>query len=189
MPTTPRGIWTPADSDDWDLTVDLASMALSIDSAISASVATGSISMFGGSSAPAGFLICNGSAVSRTTYSALFSVVGTNFGGGDGSGTFNLPDLRGRVPVGIDATQAEFNPIGKTGGEKAHVLTIAEMPSHQHDQYVSSSVTTGPGVRKDWAGDGASTAFPQGVTTGPTGGGGAHNNLQPYISLNFIIKF
>lgn len=188
MPTTPRGIWTPADSDDWDLTVDLASMALSIDSAISASVATGSISMFGGSAAPAGFLICNGSAVSRTTYSALFSVVGTNFGGGDGSGTFNLPDLRGRVPVGIDATQAEFNPIGKTGGEKAHVLTVPEMPSHTHGQYVSVA-GSGSGVRRDYTGDGAADAYPQGINTTATGGGGAHNNLQPYISLNFIIKF
>lgn len=87
----------------------------------------------------------------------------------------------GRVPVAVDAGQTEFATVELTGGEKTHVLTTAEMPGHQHDQYVTAG-SGGAAVRTDYTGDGAGVAYPQGATTGSTGGGGAHNNLQPFIT-------
>lgn len=86
-----------------------------------------------GAAAPEGFLFCEGQAVSRTVYAKLFAVIGTQHGAGDGSTTFNLPDHRGRVGVG-KSTEAEFNTLGKKGGEKNHILTVAEIASHNHTQ-------------------------------------------------------
>lgn len=99
---------------------------------------TGSVTAFAGSSAPTGWLLCDGSAVSRTTYSTLFSTIGTTYGSGDGSTTFNIPNLKGRMPVGFDSTQTEFDALAETGGAKTHTLTSAEMPSHTHTQNAHS---------------------------------------------------
>lgn len=88
----------------------------------------GAIQMFGGASAPSKWLMCDGSAVSRATYADLFSTVGTTFGAGDGSTTFNLPDLRDNFPVGAGSTYSR----GDTGGEATHALTSSEMPAHTH---------------------------------------------------------
>lgn len=99
---------------------------------------TGSVTAFAGSSAPTGWLLCDGSAVSRTTYSTLFSTIGTTYGSGDGSTTFNIPNLKGRMPVGLDSTQTEFDALAETGGAKTHTLTSAEMPSHTHTQNAHS---------------------------------------------------
>lgn len=83
---------------------------------------------------PTGYLLCDGAAVSRTTYSALFAVISTTFGVGDGSSTFNLPNMKGRVVCGYDSDQTEFDAIGETGGAKTHTLTSTEMPAHTHVQ-------------------------------------------------------
>jgi len=91
----------------------------------------GTVLLWPGATAPSGYLICNGSAVSRTTYSLLYTALGGSaspWGQGDGSTTFNLPDLRGRVPVGTSATYA----LAATGGEASHTLAVAEMPAHAH---------------------------------------------------------
>lgn len=88
----------------------------------------GAVVPFAGSVAPSRWLLCDGSAVSRTTYADLFAVVGTTYGAGDGSTTFVLPDLRDRFPVGAGTSYAR----GDTGGEAEHALTTAEMPSHAH---------------------------------------------------------
>lgn len=77
----------------------------------------GVIQAYGGSSAPQGWLICDGSAVSRTTYAALYAAIGTAFGAGDGSTTFNLPNAKGRMLVGRDAAQTIFDTLGETGGQ------------------------------------------------------------------------
>jgi len=94
---------------------------------------SGSISLYGGATAPTGWLLCDGSAVSRTTYAELFAVVGTTYGVGDGSTTFNVPSLSGKVPVGLDSTDTDFDALGETGGTKTHTLTESEVPSHNHN--------------------------------------------------------
>jgi microcystin-dependent protein len=143
--------------------------------------------MFAGSTAPEGYLMCDGSAISRTTYSALFAVIGTTYGAGDGSTTFNLPGSKGKVPVGYNSSETEFNALGKTGGEKTHTLTIAEMPSHSHSKTVIPRDTQWVAPTGGW-----NYSYTDGATytqyTDDTGGGGAHNNLQPYFVINYIIK-
>lgn len=89
----------------------------------------GLIMTFAGVNAPTGFLVCDGSAVSRTTYATLFGVIGTTFGAGDGSTTFNLPDLSGRVPLGVSQAHA----LGSTGGSETVTLTESELPAHVHE--------------------------------------------------------
>ena len=89
----------------------------------------GIVMSFAGATAPEGWLLCDGSAVSRSSYSALFAAIGTTYGAGDGSTTFNLPDLTGRVVIGVSGTHA----LGSTGGEASHVLTTGEMPEHLHE--------------------------------------------------------
>lgn len=114
----------------------------------------GTILPYGGSSAPSGFLFCFGQAVSRSTYADLFAVIGTTFGAGDGSTTFNIPDLRGRIPAGQDdmggtaANRLTGQPggvdgdmLGAAGGDETHSLTIVEMPSHPHSGTTDSSGT------------------------------------------------
>lgn len=94
----------------------------------------GVITQYGGTTAPTGWLLCQGQAISRVNalYTRLFTAIGTNYGIGDGSTTFNVPNLQGRIPVGKDATQSEFDDLAETGGSKTHTLTTANMPSHQH---------------------------------------------------------
>jgi microcystin-dependent protein len=89
---------------------------------------------FGGTSAPTGFLVCDGTAVSRTTYSALFTAIGTTWGSGDGSTTFNVPDMRRRTAIGSGgtATDGPANTVGSTGGAQTKTLSTAELPAHSH---------------------------------------------------------
>lgn len=173
----------------------------------------GIINIYAGATAPSGWLICDGAAVSRTTYASLFAAIGTTYGAGNGSSTFNLPNLKGRVPVGRDTGQSEFDSLGETGGAKTHTLTEAEMPSHNHSAstgsagshthqsrgyYSNASGAVGQRMaisRYAISGDPldnnslqAAGAHTHTVSVGNKGGGGAHNNLQPYIALNYIIK-
>lgn len=146
-----------------------------------------------GTTAPENFMFADGSAISRTTYAALFEIIGTTYGAGDGSTTFNLPDKRERVSVmyksdsTMGTTGATFDTIGAKGGEDKHQLITEELPAHTH------TITAKQGY-----GDG-STAYVSGVTpstiTGThnispasVGGNTAHNNLQPYFVCNYIIR-
>lgn len=141
----------------------------------------GVVTAYGGSAAPTGWLLCDGQAVSRTTYAKLFAAISTTYGAGDGSTTFNLPNLKGRVPVGLDAAQIEFDALAETGGAKTHTLTTAEMPAHTHG--VPTKEGTGSNV-----GQGGNNAVAT-PSTDSAGGGSAHNNLQPYLVVNYIIKW
>lgn len=144
----------------------------------------GAISPYAGSVAPTNWLICDGRAISRVTYSDLFNAIGTTYGSGDGNTTFNLPNLKGRVITGLDTSQTEFDALGETGGEKTHTLTTQEMPSHNHTLDFSTS-----GSQLLSGNHGAYLLAGTNTTCiKNTGGGQAHNNLQPYIVLNYIIK-
>lgn len=164
---------------------------------------TGSIIQTARSAAPSGWLFCEGQLVSRTVYASLFDAIGTAYGSGDGLTTFALPNLKGRIPVGRDSSQAEFDVLGETGGAKTHTLSIAEMPSHTHTQdphthgvayFSPSPIPTGV-ADNNWVHPMRTSPYnASGVinnttaTNQNTGGGGAHNNLQPYIVLNYMIK-
>lgn len=104
----------------------------------------GSIMIWAGSSAPTGWLLCDGTAYSTATYAALYAVIGTTYG--SGTGTFYVPNLKGRIPVGLDATQTQFDSRGETGGEKTHTITTAEMPAHTHSVDPPSTATSSDGA-------------------------------------------
>lgn len=150
---------------------------------------TGVIKMYGGSSAPSGYLICDGSAVSRTTYAALYTALGgasSPFGQGDGSTTFNLPDMRGRVPVGVgtgDASDATAHTLGEKEGTETHALTTAQLPPHSH---VTGFARPGRGAGSN--GTLTSAGSDSNITSNDTGSGSSHPNMQPSLSINFIIK-
>jgi len=153
-------------------------------------VPTGTVSAFAGSAAPTGYALCDGSEVNRTTQAALFAVIGTTYGVGDDSTTFNLPDLRGRVVAGLDSdnnvldetTSIDGTALGEVGGDDVHTLTVAQMPSHNHTYNNSND----PSVQG--AGGTGLAGGDQSATTGSKGGDQAHNNVQPTIILNYIIK-
>lgn len=149
----------------------------------SSSLPVGTIIAYGGTSTPSGgWLPCDGSAVSRATYSALFTAISTTWGAGDGSTTFNVPDFRRRTAVGSGGTGTGVlgNAAGNTGGAETVTLSITEMPAHTHaNQQGLSASSTGGTVQ------GAGEAL---STSGSTGGGGAHNNMQPSAVVTYVIK-
>lgn len=139
--------------------------------------------LYAGKTAPSGWLLCDGSAVSRTTYSALYDAIGTTYGSGDGSTTFNLPNMSGRVPVGVSSPYK----LGATGGEATHKLTVGEMPEHKYE------FKAGYGAI-----DSGDDCFEYGRFSGNRGwhewlvanqgGDQPHNNMQPYLVMNYVIK-
>lgn len=157
---------------------------------------SGSVISYAGSSAPSGWLLCYGQTVNRTTYAALFAAIGTTHGAGDGSTTFGIPDLRGRAIAGKDdmggvaasritsaGVSIDGTTLGAAGGAQTHTLITAEMPAHTHTQTGSGTVPCAYVGSAD-----QSPLANSSSNTGSTGGGGAHNNVQPTIILNYIIK-
>lgn len=149
-----------------------------------ASVPTGTVIDFAGSSAPSDYLPCDGAAVSRTTYAALFAVLGGTWGAGNGSTTFNVPDLRRRVTMGSGGTSVSgpANTLGSVGGEEVHQLTIAEMPAHVHTM---GRVAGGTGALQFSSAAGMADISP---STGSQGSSAAHTNVQPSAVVQKIIK-
>jgi len=159
----------------------------------------GTILAYGGVTAPTGYLLCQGQVVSQTTYAALFAVISTAYNtSGEGTGNFRLPNLQDNVPVGKSGTKA----LGTTGGEATHALSTAELASHTH---AVTDPTHGHNLKYDTNGTatGGSTiigggnfsnlaGYVQAAATGisivAAGSGTAHNNLQPYQVVNYIIK-
>jgi len=141
-----------------------------------------SVIAYAGSAAPTGWLLCDGSAISRSDYRILFDVIGTTYGTGDGATTFNLPDLRGRFPLG-KAASGTGSTLGATGGAIDHTHTG---PSHTHNVTGSPDSTTivqagvGATVASSTHGHGATSA---------AGAGNTGTANPPFLSLNFIILY
>jgi len=173
-------------------------------------IPSGSVFPYAGTSEPSGYLFCYGQAISRSTYSDLFSAIGTTYGSGDFTTTFNLPDIRGRVVAGQDdmgGTSANRltgasggvngDVLGAAGGDEEHQLTEAELAAHTHG--AGSYQTTLPTFANDAGSDtmlqrttlvdpDTFNSFAITGSSGSTGSGSEHNNVQPTFILNYIIK-
>ena len=168
------------------------------------------------STAPAGWLICYGQAVSRTTYAALFAAIGTVYGAGDGSTTFNVPDYRGRVLAaadnmgGVAAGRLTGYVLGTAGGEQTHTLVTAEIPYHNHSVTdpghahvdgghvhsftgvsgtgnVAAGFNYGLGATSTAVGHASIQSANTGISIGYAGSSGAHNNIQPTLAAYVFI--
>jgi alpha-tubulin suppressor-like RCC1 family protein/microcystin-dependent protein len=171
----------------------------------------GSIIGIAGDSPPSGWKLCNGDAIGRTSFSNLFSVIGTTYGTGDGLNTFNIPDLRGRFPVGENplggggAAPVSYNRLaqgtvrsGTAGGEFEHTLTVSELPSHRHggahDQRYQLATNNRRGMNYTTGGYYTSYAGGRPDPTDPNmltipGTTDPHPNTPPYQVINYIIKY
>lgn len=138
--------------------------------------------------APRGWALCNGQILSINQNQALYALLGTTYGG-DGRTTFALPDLRGRMPMHVNAA----HPLGQSGGEPAHTLTTAEMPTHTHPGRASSHADTLSPAGAYWATQpGNAYALPATNSMaigaiGAVGGSQPHENMPPYLGMNFVI--
>lgn len=167
-----------------------------------AAVPAGTMSAFAGATVPLGWVLCDGRALSTVTFPALFSAIGYTHGG-SGS-TFNVPDLRGRTPMGMDdfggalssagaanrVTNIQADVLGGSMGAETHTLTTAELPAHSHsytDRYFASG--SGGGLTGVTTPSNAANVFAsQAFATDSAGLGGAHNNMQPSITMLYVIK-
>lgn len=171
--------------------------AATVAQAASGGVPIGSVLDYAGGTAPATYLLCFGQTVSRTDFALLFAAIGTSYGAGDGSLTFNVPDFRGRVGAGKDdmggtpasrltGTAGGVNgaALGQVGGAQTHVLTVAELAAHAH---LLDGVT---GFANNGGGPAGATDVGSSSSnvTQPNGSNSPHNNVQPTIIMNKIIK-
>lgn len=150
-----------------------------------AGIPTGTVSAFAGNTAPTGYVLCDGSEYSETTEAALFAVIGSTYNtGGETANHFRVPDLRGRVVAGMGGSLLSgTDALADTGGASTHTLTENEMPSHSHGiGGIANDMNIGTSSFR------LSPAATSIGDTKETGGDQAHNNVQPTIILNYIIK-
>ncbi len=153
----------------------------------------GEIRMFGGNFAPVGWMFCDGQILNISEYDALYSLIGTTYGG-DGRSTFALPDLRGRLPI----HQSPSYPLGSAAGAETATLTIEQLPAHTHALFGSNAEAETASPQNGLFATSADTPFyapfnsakvaalnPQ--TVGQSGGGEPHDNMMPFQCLSFII--
>ncbi|MEM7185974.1 MAG: tail fiber protein [Bacteroidota bacterium] len=157
----------------------------------------GTIWMFGGNFAPRNWALCDGQLLAISQFSALFSILGTTYGG-DGRTTFGLPAMRGRIPMHEGNGPGLTNRrLGERGGQENVTLTTAEIPSHSHPTSILVNNTDGEEdtvagkYLSNNAGAYNEDPVPNQTLAGPTGGaaggGQSHNNVMPYIAVNFVI--
>jgi microcystin-dependent protein len=159
----------------------------------------GEIRLFAGNFAPSGWATCDGQLLPISQYDALFNLIGTTYGG-DGQNTFQLPDLRSRVPIHQGSDQGFQFVMGQNGGTETVTLTQVQMPSHNHPAMGNGSGDQVSPANAYWSADpGGNTAAyvtsntpPDGTMAAdailPTGGNLPHTNIQPYVCLNYIIS-
>ena len=128
------------------------------------------------------WLLCDGSAKSRATYSALFAAIGITYGNGDGSTTFNIPD-GARFLAAYKAADSDFGTVGVVGGEKAHALSVAELAAHVHTIPKNTDATFGTYAATHYAPNAGT------LDSGSVGSGTAHNNIPPFLVMKMLIKF
>lgn len=204
---------TQVDGTTWD--IPLAQCSITTGGAItntderefanfaSSAMPVGSMVAYGGATAPSGWLLCYGQAVSRTTYALLFAAISTAYGVGDGSTTFNLPDKRGRVSLGKDnmggasanrVTATQADNIGQGSGLETHTLTAGELAVVAAHTHVQQHTSSGGGANFGFVSainadnDGEPSSSDATRSAGGFGSGTAHNNVQPYQTDNVIIK-
>lgn len=183
-PTAP----TPSSGDNSTKIATTAFVATSMTSLV---IPVGMITPYGGTAAPSGWLLCDGSPVSRTTYATLFALTGTAFGAGDGSTTFNVPDLRGRAPFGLDDLGGSAASRVTSGGSGIAGTTLGASGG---DQLLQAHNHSAPGGRS-WnvqVGSDPGYSYYDGATVVPnTGatGGGSGQNMPPAIMVGYIIKY
>lgn len=173
----------------------IVSAAQTADAALAATPA-GVVVAFAGNTPPMGWLLCKGQSVPRESYPNLFAAIGTTYGSVDAS-TFNVPDLSMRYPIGVLNGDVSLGTVGATGGERNHSLTVNELPSHTHKVRSSGAIWSGGvGIYQTDASSGNKWDLPgkdngggkDYLIGGATGGNAAHNNLPPYVVMNYIIK-
>jgi len=148
----------------------------------------GEIKQFAGATAPTSTMLCDGSAILRSTYSALFVAIGTVWGVGDGSTTFNVPNLKGKSLIGLDASQTEFNALAKTGGAKTVTIAAGNLPSTIPVANAAATGSVGSAAIFNsavYANSGTQSFVNLSINSANT----ALNNLQPYAVINYIIVF
>ena len=157
----------------------------------------GEIRMFGGSFAPAGWMLCDGQLMPISENDALFTLIGTTYGG-DGESTFALPNLQSRVPIHMGSNAGQTFNIGEAGGVESVTLTVQQIPAHSHPLLASANVSDDPNPALKLLGESrpGTLSFFQDVAANNmaataismVGGSQPHENLQPYLCVNFIIS-
>jgi microcystin-dependent protein len=156
----------------------------------------GEIRMFGGNFAPAGWMFCDGALIPIAQNDVLFQLIGTTYGG-DGVNTFAVPDLRGRLPIHTgQGAGMSVRTLGESGGAEEVTLNVQQMPVHSHTMAASNDIAALPTPQGNVTGQAAAKLYRAGVPTvqmdpqslAPAGGSQPHENVQPFLCVNFIIS-